>query len=321
MISTSWLKKRKLHWARLEQLVQRSGTGSVRALSHMELRELGLLYRQAASDLSTVREDPTSAQLARHLNQLLGRAHNLIYMGRRAPSRNIWTFYRWTYPRIFRETLPYTLAAFSFFFLAALVGWLVTTADPGFPRLLVGGHMMDTIERRQMWTHSILTMQPVATSAIMTNNLAVSFATFAYGISAGIGTIWMMLLNGLLLGVLGAACWQAGMGTPFWSFVAPHGSLELPAVFIAGGAGLLVARGLLFPGWMSRRDSLVHYGGLGVRLVLGVIPLLVIAGIIEGFFSPSKIPVGLKFAFAGAMFALLVTYLNSGRSASELQPK
>jgi uncharacterized membrane protein SpoIIM required for sporulation len=121
----------------------------------------------------------------------------------------------------------------------------------------------------------------------------------------------MLFFNGLLIGVIGTACWQAGMSNQLWSFVAPHGVLELPAIFIAGGAGLLLARGLLFPGSLPRRDSLVEAGGRAVRLVLGVIPMLVVAGFIEGYLSPSNFPVSLKFALGVALGTALTLYLFS----------
>jgi uncharacterized membrane protein SpoIIM required for sporulation len=280
---------------------------------------LAVLYRQAATDLATVREDPTSQPLARYLNQLLGRAHNLIYMGRRPRPRGIWSFYRRAYPAIFRETFSYTFAAFLVFFAAAVAGFLVCLGDPDFQRYFLGSRMAETIERREMWTHSVLTVNPLASSAIMTNNLSVSLATFALGITAGIGTLWMMVLNGLLLGVISAACWQAGMAMQLWSFVAPHGVLELPAIFIAGGAGLLLARGLLFPGELPRSASLVQAGDLAVRLVLGTIPLLVVAGVVEGFVSPSTLPASMKFLLAGALAALLVVYLAQ-REPRESRP-
>jgi len=101
------------------------------------------------------------------------------------------------------------------------------------------------------------------------------------------------------------------MSVPLWSFVAPHGVLELPAIFIAGGAGLMIAHGLLFPGVLTRRDSLAQSGATAVRLLLGVIPMLVVAGVIEGFLSPSRLSATTKFLFAGVMAALLVTYLLS----------
>src|SRR6202795_3687950 len=211
MISTRWLEKRKTYWARLEQLVDRSSKGGISALEHRELQELGLLYRQAASDLATVREDVTSNQLAFYLNQLLGRAHNLIYMGHKQKISGLVRFYTQTYPQVFRETFRQTLLAFLIFAVTGVASWAVTIHDPAFAHRLLGPQMMDTIEKREMWTQSIVTIKPLAASSIMTNNLSVSFTTFALGITAGIGTVWMLTLNGLLMGVVGATTWNAGM--------------------------------------------------------------------------------------------------------------
>ena len=279
-------------------------------MQHGELQELGLLYRQTASDLAIVREDNTSNQLSAYLNSLLGRAHNLIYMGHRPKINELRKFYTETYPQVFRETFPQTMLAFGVFLVTALAAFALTMHDPSFAHRMLGAQMMDTIEKREMWTHSIVTVKPLAASAIMTNNLSVSFTTFALGITAGIGTAWMMVVNGLLLGVIGAATWHAGMAEQLWSFVAPHGVLELPAIFIAGGAGFEIARGMLFPGLLPRRESLALAGGRAARLVLGTIPMLIVAGTIEGFLSPSDIAVPLKFLFAAVMFAALVAYLN-----------
>ena len=309
MISARWLEKRRPHWLRLEQLVALSGRGSIASLKSTELQELALLYRQSASDLATVREDASSKQLAVYLNQLLGRAHNLIYMGRRANRRGIWTFYKDIYPAIFRETFPDTFAAFVLFLAAAFAGVLMGMADPSFTRHFLGPQMVDSIERHEMWTHSIVTVKPMASSAILTNNISVALSTFALGITAGIGTVWMMLLNGLMMGVVGVACWREGMSLPLWSFVAAHGVLELPAIFIAGGAGLGVAKGLLFPGSLPRRESLVRAGGRSVRLLLGTIPMLLVAGVVEGFVSPSDLPYQLKFLLAAALATMLALYL------------
>lgn len=318
MISTRWLEKRRAHWTRLEQLVASSGGKNVTSLSPTELQELALLYRQTASDLSTVREDPTSAQLARYLNQLLGRAHNLIYMGRKSERKGIWTFYKVTYPKIFRETFPDTFAAFVLFLIAAVAGFLVSVTDPSFVRHVIGPQMIDTIEHHKMWTDSIVGVQPQTSSAIMTNNLTVSFAAFAMGITAGVGTVYMMLFNGLLIGVIGEACWREGMSLQLWSFVAAHGVLELPAIFIAGGAGLGIAKGLLFPGVLSRGESLARAGARSVRLVLGIIPLLIIAGTIEGFVSPTSLSPYLKFALAAALFTMLAMYLSSSKPETDI---
>ena len=279
------------------------------ALDHKDLQELGLLYRQTASDLAIAREDITSSQLAAYLNSLLGRAHNLIYMGNKPKVAGIVRFYSETYPRIFRELWPQTLLAFAIFAVTGLAAFILTMRDPTFAHRLLGTHMMETIEKREMWTHSIVTIKPLAASSIMTNNLSVAFATFASGITAGVGTVWMMVLNGLLIGVIGAATLQAGMAGQLWTFVVPHGVLELPAIFIAGGAGFEIARGMLFPGLLPRRESLARAGGRAAQLLLGTIPMLIVAGVIEGFLSPSETAAPLKFLFGAVMFAALVTYL------------
>ena len=126
------------------------------------------------------------------------------------------------------------------------------------------------------------------------------------GVTAGLGTAWMMVLNGLLIGVVGTACFRAGLSLSLWSFVAPHGSLELPAIFIAGGAGLILGRGLLDPGMLPRREALAESGGLAIRLLLGVIPLLIVAGAIEGFVSPVPLPPATEVRHRRArMFVLL----------------
>lgn len=312
MISVSWINKRQTYWSRLESLLARVKQQGLHALSRSELRELGLLYRQTATDLSAVRGDPSSVQQSRYLNQLLGRAHNTIYSGQKKTVGGIWQFYRTDYPRIFRQFLPYTTVATAIFLLGAIAGLCFSLADPDYMRRFIGPTMMSSIERHEMWTHSIVSIKPQASSAIMTNNLTVSFTAFAAGITAGIGTLYMMFFNGMMIGVIGTACATYGMSVALWSFVSPHGVLELPAIFIAGGAGLRLARALLFPGVLSRRDSLAVGGTEAVRLLVGVIPMLIIAGTIEAFFSPSSAPVSLKFAAAASLFTLLILYLLSG---------
>lgn len=281
------------------------------------MQELGLLYRQTASDLAIAREDITSNQLAAYLNSLLGRAHNLIYMGQKPKVAGIVRFYSETYPRIFRELWPQTMLAFALFAVTGVAAFILTMRDPTFAHRLLGAQMMETIEKREMWTHSIVTTKPLAASAIMTNNLSVAFSTFAFGITAGVGTAWMMVLNGLLIGVIGAATLKAGMAAQLWTFVVSHGVLELPAIFIAGGAGFEIARGMLFPGLLPRRESLARAGGKAAQLLLGTIPMLIVAGVIEGFLSPSEIAAPLKFLFGGVMFAALVAYLLRARFISD----
>jgi uncharacterized membrane protein SpoIIM required for sporulation len=309
MISTRWLEKRKPHWAKLEALLNQSSNSGLKSLSRSDLQELSLLYRQTAADLAAIREDRGSVHYARYVNQLLVRAHNTIYSGHRASPMAVISFFTKTYPAAFRRHLRHVALATAIFAIAGLVGAVITYQNPDFKVKLLGPQMVETIDRHQMWTHSIVGIKPVASSAIMTNNMSVGFTTFALGITGGLGTIYMMAFNGLLIGVIGVACYLAGMSLQLWSFVAPHGVLELPAIFIAGGAGLRIAQGLLFPGTLPRRDSLARAGSEAVQLLLGTIPILIIAGIIEAFVSPTGLAVPLKFSMAGALFVLLNVYL------------
>src|SRR5580704_7011025 len=309
ILSNHWLEKRRPYWERLSALLAKAGAGGVQRLTRAELRETALLYRQAASDLSTLRQDTTARAYAEHVNQLLARAHHIIYSNRGTSFVKILHFLRDDYPAIFQKEIRYVLLSLTILLSGGLLGTVLTVARPQFMRHMLGPGMVETIERHQMWTHSIVGVEPVASSAIMTNNLSVCFVAFAGGIVFGLGTIYSMFFNGLLLGVIGVACAQHGMSVDLWSFVAPHGSLELPSIILSGGAGLRLAQGVLFPGLYRRRDSIALAGVEATRLVSGVIPLLVIAGSLEGFFSPSSAAVWLKFTLGGLLFTLLLVWL------------
>lgn len=310
MISTYWLEKRKSHWLRLERLLDQSHKQGLRSLTRSELQELGLLYRQAAADLSAVREDPTAQYYARSLNLLLARAHNTIYSGKKSsPIKGIFHFYRYTYPRIFRQHLPLVTAAFLIFVVSALAGMLVSITHPAFLQSVVPPHIMDKIDQHQMWTDSIVNVKPAVASGLMTHNMTVTFFVFASGITAGLLTVYLIIVNGLLLGVIGTACFLHSMSLALWSFVAPHGVVEIPSIFIAGGAGFRIAKGMLFPGFLSRRDSLAVAGREAVRLMVGIIPMLIVAGTFEAFVSPSGIPARWKFTIAAVLATIFYGYL------------
>ena len=312
ILSNHWIQKRRPYWDRLAGLLAQSdasGPSGLARLSRDELRELALLYRQVAADLSVLRKDSTSRVYAQHVNELLARAHHIIYSGRKTNAVTAFRFLRDEYPAIFQRQLGYVLASVGVTVAWAIIGAVVTSARPEFMRHLLGPEMIATMERHEMWTKSVVTVAPMASSQIMTNNLTVSFITFASGIVFGVGTFWYLLLNGMMLGVIGEACHQYGMSLGLWSFVAPHGSLELPAIIIAGGAGFRLGYAMLFPGALRWKDSVARGGVEAARLVSGAIPMLVIAGTLEGFFSPSSAPVWLKFTVGGMLFTFLLLWL------------
>lgn len=314
MISNHWISLRKENWSRLEALVNRIETSSLKTLSSAELQQFGLLYRQAAADLSAVRADEGSRTLEAYLNRLVSRAHNFIYSGDRLNLSSVWQFLSKGYPRVFRRLLPYTAAAFAIFLAGALLGTLLTIARPQFMHVMLGPQMVNKIEHHQMWTDSILTAKPQASSLIMTNNIAVCFYTYVGGIFAGLGTIYLMFTNGMSIGVVTTACTQNHMALNMWSFIAAHGALEIPSIFISGGAGLRLASGLLFPGMLRRRDALARAGNESIRLLSGTIPMLVIAGLLEAFLSPTQAPLALKFSVSAVLLTGLCLWLGeSGR--------
>lgn len=283
--------------------------GGISQLSHAELEEVALLYRQIAADLSVLRRDATARSYADHVNQLLARAHHIIYSGRRTNVRSMLYFLRDDYPVIFQRQLPFVASALLFSTAWGMFGALLTAARPEFMRHFVGPAMIATMERHEMWTRSVVSIAPTASSYIMTNNLTVSFAMFAGGIVFGLGTLFYLYVNGMMLGVIGAACHQYAMSLALWSFVAPHGALELPSILIAGGAGLRLGAAMLFPGTMRWRESVALGGRDATQLISGIVPLLVIAGLLEGFFSPSHAPIWLKFTVGGVLFTLLLIWL------------
>jgi len=192
---------------------------------------------------------------------------------------------------------------------AAILAAGFSLANPHFAYAILGPGVMSSVERHEMWTKSLVTMAPQAASGIMTNNITVSFSAFAGGILFGFGSFYLMFTNGLMLGAVAVVCQQAGMSLPLWSFVAAHGSLELPSIAIAGGAGLRIGYGMLFPGNYHWKDSVAQAGREAVHLVSAVIPLLVVAGTLEGFLSPSETPVALKFLVGSCLFAGLNLWL------------
>ncbi len=312
MITHLWIDLRKGNWSRLEALLAQAEAGGIKRLSPAELRDLGLLYRQAAADLSGVRADPTSRTLETYLNRLVGRAHNLVYAGRRVSFRSLWEFLAHGYPRLLRRLLPYILLATATFLTAFGLGMLITTLRPDFAALWLGPGMMDKINQHQMWTDAVLSIKPQAASGIMTNNMSVCFLTFAAGIPAGLGTLWLLFNNGLQIGTVLACCAQHRMAGSLLAFMVSHGALEIPSIMLAGAAGLRLGAGILFPGQLRRRDALAKAGAEAVQLVSVTIPLLIVAGSLEAFLSPTHAPVVLKCAVGAALFTGLCVWWGEG---------
>lgn len=311
-----WIARREPNWQRLELILQKVEKKGLKSLSVPEIRELASLYRSVSADLARAKTHQVGLILIHNLQQLTSRSYSQIYQGpRRQEWQAIWQFYRWQFPAVVGQTWPYTAAATAIFLLGALVAWWYAWQDPAFMSLVVPSQLITQVrDDHELWMGSILGTEPLAASGIMINNISVVFRAVGGGITAGVFTTYILAFNGLLIGAIGALVGQNNLAYPFWAFVLPHGSLELPAIFLAGGAGLLIGRALLFPGQYNRADALKFYGLQAAQLVFGMVPMLIIAGIIEGFFSPNPaFPDSLKYLTGTTIFMLLVTYLNQGR--------
>jgi uncharacterized membrane protein SpoIIM required for sporulation len=323
MIVDDWIQSRRADWERLTALLDRVRAGNLRALSEAELAEMGDLYRHVTSDLAVARRDYPRHQVVAYLNQLTARAHAVVYRGEPLELRRVWRFYARTFPRLFRATGHYTLAATLLFLLPGLIAFAVTWAEPAAAYTLLPADqqaIIPLIEQGEMWTDIPQEIRSMASSLIMTNNIQVAFLAFAGGVLAGLLTIYVMVFNGLGIGTIAGLCQLHGLSLPLWSFVLPHGVIELSVIFMAGGSGLMMGHALVNPGLLRRRDALVAAARRAVRIVFGCVPLLVIAGTIEGFVSPSGLPAWAKFGTGALTGLLLYAYLlGAGRRPEPTQ--
>lgn len=306
-----WIARREPNWKRLDELLRQVEKKDIKTLRSSEIKELASLYRSVAADLARARTQQASNIIIQNLQSLTTRGYNQIYQGsRRQEWQAVLKFYRWGFPAAVRQNFGYIALATAIFLFGGILAWWYAWQDPTFLSLVVPDYLIKKVqEDRQLWMGSIVGVEPLASSSIMTNNISVSLAAVAGGITAGLYTIFLLFYNGLSIGAVATLVGQNNLAYPFWAFVFPHGALELPAIFFAGGAGFLIARAIVFPGKYKRGDALKFYGDRAVQLLLGIVPMLVIAGIIEGFFSPSPIvPSPLKYLAGIGLFTLLVVY-------------
>lgn len=311
-----WIARREPNWKRLDALLKQVEKKGLKSLPASDLRELASLYRSVSADLARARTNQVGNTLVQDLQRLTSRSYSQIYQGsRRQEWQGMVEFCRWGFPAVVQETSGYIAVATGIFLLGGMIAWWFSWQDPVFMSLIVPESLIEKVrDRGELWMGSIVGIEPLASSGIMINNLSVCFRAVAGGITAGAYTVFIMAFNGLLIGAIATLVGQNNLAYPFWAFVFPHGSLELPAIFFAGGAGLLIARGMLFPGKYTRAEALKFSGYKAAQLVFGIVPMLVIAGTIEGFFSPSPVvPEPLKYLAGIGLFTLLVMYCSRKR--------
>lgn len=312
---TRWVEARKPAWDRLTEILLRASSGGVRKLARADLQELGPLYRRAASDLAYARLRGGDAHLIGYLNGLVTRAHGLLYAERGPGRARLWNFIAFGFPRLLRRRAVYIWAAVGLFVLGGIIGAAMTAINPAVGHVFLGERADDTNFYRDLATTQTDEGRPFMAAFLMQNNIKVAIVAFAVGILGGFPTLLVLFYNGLPIGSLAVLQHRAGLDAVLWSFLLPHGVPELSAIFIAGGAGMMLGHAIVAPGELRRRDAIALAGRDAVRLLLGTVMLFIIAGFVESFVSPTALPIPLKFGFALLMALGLTAYVRLGKDA------
>lgn len=305
-------QSRKSDWEVLSHLLD-TCQNDMRGLSESQVRDISRLYRAATSDLALAKRDFPRNEVTVYLNQLVARAHAVVYRSEPLALKRLWTFATRGFPRLFRETWVFTFVAALFFILPAIASGFATYVRPALATSLLppeAHRLIGIVEDKELWIDIPVEERPYAASFIMQNNIQVSFLAFASGLTAGLMTLWVLFFNGLMIGTLTGLTAYHGIGWELWNFVIGHGVIELTIIFIAGGSGLMLGWAILRPGLMRRRDALAQAARKAVYLLLGAVPWLVVAGTIEGFISPNNdIPSPIHWAVGIVSGIFLYGYL------------
>lgn len=311
-------------WSQFAARLAEAQRHGLKGLGEEGVREFVREYRDVAADLarlSTAARGRSPDELF-YLNRLVAGAQNLLYRRRDLAARDAARYLFGDAPREIRRSVrPIALAA-ALLFVPALIAGLGVYRAPETAQALLPPEMLDRAEdgvararSGEGYIPDPQIFRPVMASAIVTNNVQVTIAAFAMGLTAGLGTAWLLVANGISVGAVVGLYAAKGIAPLLLAFIAPHGALELTAICIAGGAGFLLAAALLVPGARTRREALVESGARAIRLMAGSSLLLVVAGTLEGFVSPIEWwPLAGKLAVSGVTVVLLVEYLRLGRA-------
>jgi uncharacterized membrane protein SpoIIM required for sporulation len=293
------------------------------SLSGNELTAFAAEYRVAAADLARARTYGVDRRVLAYLERIVGAGHNAVYGLRGVRRLPIGRLLLTEFPSAAYRARYYIAVACLLFLLPGIVGYALVRERPDIVHEILPDGMIARAEsgeyQRQMgrgYAEAPSPYLPMVASSIVTNNVQVAFGAFAFGVTAGVGTVVVLLFNGLFFGAVLGMFVNYGLGAWILTFVAGHGVLELTAIFMAGGAGLLVGRAILTPGDLTRHDALAIHGRLAIRLVGAAICLLALAGIIEGFLSASPAPSVFKLGVSAASAALVALYFAAGRRAA-----
>lgn len=300
-------------WNQLRLLSERIKKRGHSSLTSEELDTFLLLYRQACADLAYFRTSFPHSQVEEYLNSLVGTAHAQLSVVRPTPLRRILNFYTEMFPHLFAKHAKYIGLAFLIFMGTAVISGVGMEYNREFFMNIspIPEHILEErAARGNVGPNMDEFIAPLATSSILVNNMQVGIATYGAGIALGLGTVFYLFINGVMLGVFTAFFAEQGMIMDVLANILPHGILELTAIFICGGAGLMLGEAVINPGELPRSQAVKIRGREATQLVAGSFLLLLIAGIIEGYFSfVETIPNEVKLVFCVVPSGFLYVYL------------
>jgi len=285
--------------------------------------EMPRRYRRLCHHLALAADRQYGPELVDRLNLLALRGHHALYANRRRQSQHLVDFLLVGFPSLVRGEWR-VLAAAALLFLGPLGGLIaVLQAFPEFVHYLLHPAQIASFHDMYDPANTRLGMREADTSLAMFgfyiwNNVRIGFQTFAGGLLAGLGTVWYLAANGVILGAVAGYVTQIGYGDTFWSFVSGHSAPELGAIVVSGGAGLRLGLAVIAPGNRSRKAALVAAARPAVRLMYGAALMFVLAAFVEAFWSPlTAVPQAAKIGAGLAGWALLLAYFAlSGRAGA-----
>lgn len=283
-----FLRMRDPIWSAFEEGLRRA-RGRATPMSYGDLETLAVRYRQVLHDFALARSRFPQTRAAERLASLALEGTYVLQRDHETSGFSIGRFLTRTFPSAFRRVSPQIALAAGLFIASALFGLFMAAVQPGMAFAFLGPEAVEGLREGKLWTDSLGTLVPpsISSSAIATNNMGVAIFAWAGGTLAGIGALYVLLLNGLLLGAVVGITGHYDLAGRLLTFVAAHGPLEITLILVTAGAGLSVGRALLETGDTPRRESLPAAARSALSVLLGSLPWFVILGLVEGFISPS----------------------------------
>lgn len=312
------------HAAELDALLNKARGRGPSGLTSEELARLDELYRLATIHLAQVRARTQNEALIQSLNRLVARAHSFIYISPKDnPLKRILRFYTIGFARVIARTGVFHLAAALLFVFGAFIAYHATSAHLSAAYAIMGPQeiRLPGVSREQLeWVLRSGRDQSTGeklqfASLLLTHNTKVGFTAFVLGILAGIPTVFLLLTNGAMIGAFAHIHHEKGIVAEMWAWLLPHGVTEIGAIFLCGGAGLMLGMALIRPGHRSRTQSLVIAAREAVRIVMGVVPMFIAAGFIESFLRQSHMSTQGRIIFAAASALFWAVYITIGALA------